>query len=165
MFGARRLACDDEQRGALPVIAIPESQDEWIRTEIHKLTIDRRDLADVLVDIDALERRIVEAIGAEEYAADLLDVRRILARLRLVKALELKGAAPLAKALFDSQVTLGFPTGDERVDSAALFSRICIARGRVDLLKGELEDAIRQLGKEPDPSYVQLVEKIRSLRG
>lgn len=95
----------------------------------------------------------------------MLDVRRILARLRLVKVLELKGAAPLAKALFDREVTLGFLTGDDRVDSVALFSRICIARGRVDLLNGELEDAIRQLGKEPDRSYVQLAEKVRSLRG
>jgi len=82
-----------------------------------------------------------------------------------VKAVELKGAAPLGKALFDQTVALGFPSGDDRVGAAALFSRICLARGRLDLLNGELEEAIAQLGAAPDPSYVSLVEKIRDFRG
>jgi len=146
------------------VITISNDQDDWIRTEIHKLTLDRRDLAEVLSDIDALESQVAASIGTEEHATDLLDVRRILARLRLVKAVELKAEPQLGKALFGQTVALGFPTGEDRVAAAALFSRLCLAGARVDLLNGELEEAIARLGAAPDPSYVSLVEKISEFR-
>jgi len=52
-----------KQRSSVPVISISKDQDDWIRTEIHKLTLDRRDLAEVLSDIDALEGQVADAIG------------------------------------------------------------------------------------------------------
>jgi hypothetical protein len=159
------LASDDKQRSTLSLVLISEEQDEWIRLEIHKLTVDRRPLSEVLLDIDALERRVVEAIGAEEFAADLLSVRRVLARLRLVRAVELRGDGPLAKALFEQAVSLGFRTGDDRVGAAALLSRICLARGCADLLRGELEEALAQLDQAPSVHDLELAAEVRAARG
>ena len=144
--------------------SISTELDDWIRAEIHKLTLDRRPLSDVLVDIDTLERRIREAMGGDGHTADLLSARRTLARLRLARALELSADAPLARDLFEQSVALGFEASDDRVVAAALFSRICLARGRLDLLNGELESALGQIGVESDPGYQKLVDKIRRVR-
>jgi hypothetical protein len=143
---------------------IPPKLDEWIRAEIHKLTVDRRNLAIVLAVIDTLESQIMEAIP-EEHALDLLSVRRALARLRSVRAVELDGDALLAKELYLRAVSLGFDTDDDAVVASALLSRICLEHGRADLLENELEDALRKMGGDPDPAYQRLADKVRKIRG
>ncbi len=147
------------------MIAISKEQDEWIRLEIHKLNLDQRPFPAVLLDIDALEGQIIESIAAEEYACDLLNVRRVPARLRLVKAVQLSAEATLAKKLFDHAVELGFSHSEDGVVAAALLSRACLARGRADVLDDELEQALKQANGEPDPSYVKLAAEIRRARG
>jgi hypothetical protein len=143
------------------MIVIPSDRDEWIKAQVHRLTLDRRELSEILADIDALEVRVRAELGLDAYAADVLNVRRVLARVRLTKALELGGNAILAKQLFEIATSLGFANPGERVVASALFSRICLANDNGELLGDELEEALAGLSAPIPAGYLQLLHEIR----
>ena len=163
MLRARRLAGDDNQWDSMPVIKISPKLDAWIRAEIHKLTVDTRPLEEVLVGIDTFECLVEATITDKEHALDLMSVKQVLAQLRLTRAVELKADALLAKDLFDRAVSLGFSGSDDKGAAAALLSRICLARGRPDLLSDGVEEALEE-SRKMDPAYESLVKRVRQAR-
>lgn len=133
----------------------------WLYEAMHALIIDReRSLPALLTAYDALEERAAQFFRGEPNSQRSIDMQRRLASLRLVAAQERAGSAQDGRKLFDRCEQLGYSSADNRVMTAAIFARLCLADGHPELERCELGDALKSVPRGSYPSIEDLAQAL-----
>jgi hypothetical protein len=134
----------------------------WIDEQLHTLIVDKhRSVPDLLKAYDELEGGALRLLGAKGDDQGTIDWQREFASLRLVSAHQRGVDAVTGRMLFERSQALGYRSSDLRLNSAAVFARICLANGQPDFEHGELDAALLEVPAGKYPSIAQLADELK----
>lgn len=157
MRGAGRVAIGNRRWQVVPMSDVRE----WIDRELHALIVDRdRLVAEILAAYDRLEEEALRRVDGHSE----IGLKREFASLRLVAAKQRGANVETARELFDRCEELGYESPEARLNAAAVFARVCLSCSRLDLERGELDAALREVPVGRYPGIEQLAKELAKLR-